>query len=216
MGAKIYFVTDSATIDPASGLRERKRIALRAAISDAARDLTLDHGFSNFTVEQLCSQVGISRRTFFNYFPSKEDALIGHYEDGVPEHVAEAFVRGGTDSPAGEISPTVVDDMIELACGIAEQSPLDWAQYRQLIAAIQKEPALLMKIIGNRDKWEAEIADLVAERERIDSDDPRTVAATTLLASLSHKAGQKYFSPDNTDSYRTILTGYFTAAKTLF
>jgi AcrR family transcriptional regulator len=209
-------VTNSATIDAAGGLRERKRSALRASISDAARALTLEHGFSHFTIEHLCAQVGISRRTFFNYFPSKEDALVGHHEDGIPESMAEEFLRGGRDSSPGEVSPSLLGDLVELFCQVAEQSPLDKTQYRKLIAAIEKEPSLLPKIIGGRDKWEAEIAALIAEREHLNPHDPRAVAATTLVASLSHKAGQKYFSPDNTDSYRTILTGYFSAAQSLF
>lgn len=209
-------MTNSATIDAAGGLRERKRSALRASISDAARALTLEHGFSHFTIEQLCAQVGISRRTFFNYFPSKEDALVGHHEDGIPEPMAEEFLHGGRDSSPGEVSPSLLGDLVELFCQVAEQSPLDKTQYRKLIAAIEKEPSLLPKIIGGRDKWEAEIAALIAEREHLNPDDPRAVAATTLVASLSHKAGQQYFSPDNTDSYRTILTGYFTAAQSLF
>lgn len=209
-------MTDSAITDAAGGLRERKRSALRASISDAARALTLEHGFSHFTIEQLCSQVGISRRTFFNYFPSKEDALVGHHEDGIPEHIAEEFLHGGRAWPAGEVSPSLLKDLVEMFCQVAEQSPLDKAQYRKLIAAIEKEPSLLPKIIGGRDKWENEIVALIAQREQLNPDDPRAVAATTLVASLSHKAGQKYFGPDNTDSYRTILTGYFTAAQSLF
>ncbi|WP_051298749.1 TetR/AcrR family transcriptional regulator [Arthrobacter castelli] len=207
-------MSNSAT--PAGGLRERKRSALRASISDAARALTLEHGFSHFTIEQLCEQVGISRRTFFNYFPSKEDALIGHHEDGVPEHLAEAFVAGGVESPAGEISGSLFDDLVELSCRMMEQSPLDRTQHRKLIAAIEKEPALLAKIIGSKDKWEAEIVELIAEREQLDPDDTRAVTATVLLTGLSQKAGQKYFSADNDDSYRTVLTDYYATAKTLF
>lgn len=207
---------NSANTHTASGLREYKRVTQRAAISDAARALALEHGFSNFTIEQLCAQIGISRRTFFNYFPSKEDALVGHHDDGVPSHVAEAFLRGGHHSPAGEISPELVDDLVDLMCGMVEQSPLDRTQYQQLIAAVEKEPALLAKIVGNRDKWESEIASLIAERERIEPDDPASIAATTLFASLSHKAGQRYFSPDNTDSYRTILISYVASVRSLF
>ncbi|GAB3523090.1 TetR/AcrR family transcriptional regulator [Arthrobacter monumenti] len=209
-------MSNSADIHTSGGLRERKRVAQRAAISDAARALTLEYGFSNFTIEQLCEQVGISRRTFFNYFPSKEDALIGHHEDGVPDHVAEVFLNGGEDSPSGRLSPGLVDDLIDLACGMAEQSPLDRTQYRQLIAAVEKEPALLLKIVGSRDKWESEIAALIAERERIEADDPLVTATTTVFTSLSHKAGHRYFSPDNSDSYRTILTNYVAAARSLF
>ena len=73
--AKLYFVSNSAIID--GGLRERKRAATRTAITAVARSLTAEHGLNGFTVEEVCEAAGISRRTFFNYFQSKEDAIIG-------------------------------------------------------------------------------------------------------------------------------------------
>lgn len=209
-------MTDSATISrPPSGLRERKRAATRTAISDAARALTLEHGFSNFTIEQLCEQVGVSRRTFFNYFPSKEDALVGHHGHTMPAHLVDEFIRRGADSPHGQLSSTLLDDLVELACGLAQQSELTRDQYHQLTAVIENEPTLLVKILGGRDRWEQEFARLIAQREGLDITDTRVQTATSLLSTLSHKAGKQYFSPDNTDSYRSILIGYVTAARTL-
>ncbi|MBG6191909.1 AcrR family transcriptional regulator [Arthrobacter sp. CAN_A212] len=48
----------------------------RSAICDTARRLTIDKGLSGFTVEELCEQVGISRRTFFNYFPPRKTRCL--------------------------------------------------------------------------------------------------------------------------------------------
>ena len=42
-----------------------------------ARRSTVEHGLSGFTIEQLCESVGVSRRTFFNHFGSKEDVVLG-------------------------------------------------------------------------------------------------------------------------------------------
>ncbi len=49
------------------------------------------YGLNGFTIEQLCEDVGVSRRTFFNYFPSKEDAIIGHFLDQFPADAIATF-----------------------------------------------------------------------------------------------------------------------------
>lgn len=60
---------------PSLGLRERKRIDTRRRIAAAALDLTLELGLDGATVEAISAEAGISPRTFFNYFESKEAAL---------------------------------------------------------------------------------------------------------------------------------------------
>ena len=59
-----------------TGLRERKRVETRHRIADAALDLTLEHGLEGATVEAISAAAGVSPRTFFNYFDSKDDALL--------------------------------------------------------------------------------------------------------------------------------------------
>lgn len=62
---------------PACGLRERKRRATRRLVEDAATSMVLDRGYDEVTVEDICAAAEISRRTFFNYFPSKDAAIFG-------------------------------------------------------------------------------------------------------------------------------------------
>ncbi len=61
---------------PQGHLRERKRIETRQRLADAALDLVLRDGLDAVTVEQISDRAGVSRRTFFNYFDSKDDALL--------------------------------------------------------------------------------------------------------------------------------------------
>ncbi|MFI9405180.1 TetR family transcriptional regulator [Nocardia sp. NPDC052316] len=64
----------------ATGLRERKRQATRSAIVRAATELFLDRGFTATSVADIAAAAGVSRRTFFLYFPAKEDVLFHHIE----------------------------------------------------------------------------------------------------------------------------------------
>lgn len=72
-------------------LRERNRREAWLAIHNAAAALALEHGLADTTVEMIAEQAGVSRRTFFNYFASKEDAVLGMQEIVIPDEALSEF-----------------------------------------------------------------------------------------------------------------------------
>ena len=70
-------------------LRERRREQTWTAIHEAALKRVRDHGMRGTTVEEITQEAGVSPRTFFNYFPSKEDAVLGLREPVVSEEILE-------------------------------------------------------------------------------------------------------------------------------
>jgi AcrR family transcriptional regulator len=60
-----------------SGLRARKKAATRLAIEQAAVDIASERGYEAATAEAIAARAGVSLRTFFNYFPSKDTAIVG-------------------------------------------------------------------------------------------------------------------------------------------
>jgi AcrR family transcriptional regulator len=95
------------------GLRERKRVATRHAIERAALDLSLDKGYENVTIDEIAETADVSPRTFFNYFPSKEAAVVGHGPNGPDPDEVEAFLTASADEPIldgiRDLLATVVD-----------------------------------------------------------------------------------------------------------
>lgn len=80
-----------------SGLRERTRRAVQAEIGGAAMRLFLERGFETTTMEQIAGEVGISRRSLFRYFGTKEDIVLGYLVE------AGMAVRDALEArPAGE------------------------------------------------------------------------------------------------------------------
>lgn len=65
------------TIVGTPGLRERKRAATRRAIQRAVLEVVRERGLEGATVDEIARIADVSPRTFFNYFPSKEDAILG-------------------------------------------------------------------------------------------------------------------------------------------
>lgn len=70
-------------------LRERKKVATRAALRRAALDLVLVHGPEGATVDEIAAAAGVSRRTFFNYFATRDQALAAIDPASVEELLAE-------------------------------------------------------------------------------------------------------------------------------
>jgi AcrR family transcriptional regulator len=64
-------------VDETLGLRERKKRETARAIEVAAVELAAEFGLSEVTVEAISHRADVTSRTFFNYFASKEDAVIG-------------------------------------------------------------------------------------------------------------------------------------------
>jgi AcrR family transcriptional regulator len=211
-------VTESANICRPQGLRARKREATRSAITARARVLTGEQGLNGFTIEQLCEDVGVSRRTFFNYFPSKEDAIIGHLLDEFPAEAISEFLHGAEGAergPAG-VSTTLLMDLYRLTCAMVEELHFTREHIHQLIAAMKKEPQLMMKMMGSAHNRERDFAELIAQREHLPAEDPVAVMAAALFGSCSHRASQVFFSEENTAGYPELLARNLGNAQQLF
>lgn len=205
---------DSANSE--GGLRERKRRETRHAVTASARALTASKGLNGFTVEEVCESVGISRRTFFNYFPSKEDAVLGHHDDEHSNALLADFARKG--GQPGSISETLLADLVHLMLDIwaAKVDSEAVAEIRQLMAAIKKEPQLLAKIVGLSAERDATFRTLLGEREGVPADHPVVVMAVSAVGSMAHHAHQAYFSETNTRPFPEILLEDAHALQALF
>ncbi|MGN6325839.1 TetR/AcrR family transcriptional regulator [Pseudolysinimonas sp.] len=107
-------MSEVGTADPAEpGLRERKRIATRRAILLAALQLVSEKGLESTTVDEISRLADVSPRTFFNYFPSKEDALAGEAPQMPSDAAVERFIaaRGPLIADLGHLFDATVDDV---------------------------------------------------------------------------------------------------------
>jgi len=78
--------------------RETLKAQVWSDIHVAALDLALHGGLAAATIDRIAEKSGISRRTFFNYFPSKEDAILGIREPNIAAEALEEFDNSDDDN----------------------------------------------------------------------------------------------------------------------
>lgn len=163
--------------DSGGGLRARRREATYAALTAEARRLTAERTLSGFTVEEIADAVGVSRRTVFNYFQTKEDAVLGvRDEDLLAEH-REAFL----DTADRQELPGALRDLVLATFDAMEHVPTDG---EELIELMHGEPALLRRMDRLHADRHRQLAALIAEREGLDAEDAFAATAAGLVGHL--------------------------------
>jgi AcrR family transcriptional regulator len=157
------------------GLRERKRLATRRAIEIAVLRLASERGPERVTIDDVSRAADVSTRTFFNYFASKEDALVG----GLPviaDETAAAFVAG---------RGAVLEDLQRVFVAAMEE-PLEEDRELHVLrrALFREHPHLVgLKIAGMRE-FELAVEGLVAERLGQEDDDAERVRSRARMLTL--------------------------------
>jgi AcrR family transcriptional regulator len=139
-----------------------KRELTARAIASSAQLLADENGLDGFTMDQLAEAAGVSRRTLFNYYPSKIDAILGARPEHDPELVA-SFLAGG---PTGHL----VTDVKGLALAILssrEVSVEEFARFRRLLS---NEPRIMHAAHTRFAEASEQFVAAIIEREGPDAD----------------------------------------------
>ncbi|MBP1324857.1 AcrR family transcriptional regulator [Leucobacter exalbidus] len=187
----------------------------RIAITEHARKLTAAHGLSGFTIEDVCAPAEISRRTFFNYFESKEAAVVGATPaDLCDSDAMRAFVAAGIAD--GQVSPTLLTDLVEVAI-VNFDEVIDIAgTLTHVNAIIMREPAFMDKFIADSEAMQQQLVQIIAAREGLSPEDPRISLAVQLLGGLLHATAHSYFSHAPTGSIGPALRQSLAYTRELF
>jgi AcrR family transcriptional regulator len=144
------------------GLRERKKAETRRALSSAALRLARELGPDGVTVEAIAEAAGVSPRTFFNYFASKDDAIVG-----VTPTEASELVGDLVDRPEDE-PPLVALRAMCAAAAVRLEATADelWARHQ----LTQDHPSLAARRAAAFADVERRLADEIARRTGLDLD----------------------------------------------
>ena len=158
------------------GLRERKKAQTRRALTAAAIRLSIERGSPDrVTVEEISEAADVSPRTFFNYFSSKEDAVLGVDPERRTELRAELELRPADEAPVEALRAA----LLSTAESIDENAEL-WAQRMQLV---RDHPSLSAGYVASFADFERGMVEAMAARLGLDPDAdlyPAIVVATAL------------------------------------
>ena len=150
-----------------------------AEISHTALRLFMDRGFDATTIDDIARAAGIGRRTFFRYFPSKNDLPWGEFDvllDRMRAHLAAM--------------PDEMPLMEQLRRAILEFNRVpeeEWEHHRRRMELLLHVPTLLAHSTLRYASWRQVVAEHVAQRLALPEDDliPQTMAWTCLGVCLA-------------------------------
>jgi AcrR family transcriptional regulator len=178
-----------------AGLRERKKRLLRQQLTDTATEMFMERGFDQVRVTQIAEACGVSEKTVYNYFPTKESLILDRWDTtiaslrthladrGVPPaeaalRILAAELRGLTSWIAGQQDPARASAAV--------------ARFGELIAST---PSLRAHQRDMTDQLIDVAAEILAERAGLNPADPESrIVATALLGlwDIQSRALRKY------------------------
>lgn len=169
------------TDDNPESLRERTRRAVRQQLADSAMRLFVEQGFEATTIDQIAADSGISRRSFFRYFASKEDVVLGELFDrgGI---VATALAgRPPGESPWDAVKAALLE--LQQVTRASDESEL------QLGRMLYDTPTLRARHLEKQLAWQELLVPILSERiratGRVTGIDPPLGAAAIVAGALA-------------------------------
>ncbi|WP_405917870.1 TetR/AcrR family transcriptional regulator [Streptomyces sp. NBC_00728] len=166
-------------------LTEERRAEIRLEIARAAVELFVDQGVTATTGDQIAQVVGVSARTLWRYFPSKESCVSPLFAAGI-EAIAAALRAWPVGSP--------LEDALERASTIAE-GPLARPQpprVRTLLRLTRTEPGLRAVWLQAHDEAEPVFARALADRAGLGAVDLRSEIQAAMLNAALRAAVEHY------------------------
>ncbi|WP_433477324.1 TetR family transcriptional regulator [Spirillospora sp. CA-142024] len=166
----------------ATGLRARTRRAVRAELAELALGMFIERGYERTTVEGIATAAGLSRSSFFRYFPTKEDVLFGDVDD-LAEQIADDIRARPGDEDAWSCLHVVLRDWE----GRIHAAQRDLTGLR----LIETTPSLRARLHTKRDELRARVAAALLERRGASLDaftaDLLTAAAGAALDAVARE-----------------------------
>jgi AcrR family transcriptional regulator len=171
---------------PAEGLRERKKRLMRQQLSDTATRMFMEHGFDAVRVADVAEACGVSEKTVFNYFPSKESLVLDRLEATV------ASLRIGLADPDRrpvEAALAILDRELRGITGwlAGQRDPSRAAgTIRRFGDLIRATPSLRAYQADMVDRSVAVATQILAERAAMSTGEPEPQIAARALLGLWH------------------------------
>lgn len=193
------------------GLRERKKAVTRKAIGDAALALAIERGPADVTVDDIAAAADVSPRTVFNYFATKEAAILGVDPERRRQLLDRLDARPALEAPLDALREALRDST-------DDDSGAGAIAWRTRARLARQHPQLQTAYLASFASLEDDLTESVARRAGIDPDaDPYprlvvTVALTAMRVAVDHaldhgRTDGSDFAAAVDDAFVTLATG---------
>jgi AcrR family transcriptional regulator len=185
----------------AEPIRERTRRLVQLELTVVAQDLFLEHGYEATTVDQIAAAAGMSKRTFFRYFPSKDDLVIGKY-DLFGDRLAEALDARPANEPVWESLRRVFDLTLDYV-----QDEHQRERNTAMERIVHSTPQLTARYLEKMQRVQALLIGRVAERLGLGATttDPRPTAIVGAAFACVQAARTSWLSSQQTEPFSDHL-----------
>jgi AcrR family transcriptional regulator len=189
-------------------LRERKKLAAREALSGAAVRLATERGLEHVRVDEIAAEVGVSPRTFNNYFSSKEEAICAIGVDR-QTRIREALLARPASEPLWD---AVINAVLERYSAHGEPD----RDYVTRVRLMVSDSSLRGEYLKSHAMVECVLAHAIAERIGVDLEHdlyPRLMAAAVTgavrvtLSHWLHSDPASSLVPTLTDALKQVAAG---------
>ena len=191
-------------------IRERTRRLVQTELTTVAQDLFLAQGYDNTTVDQIAAAAGMSKRTFFRYFPSKDDLVIGKY-DLFADRMAEALDARPADEPVWASLRRVFDITLDYV-----QDEYQRARNDAMEEIVRSTPQLyaryLEKMQGVQDLLIGRVAVRLNAGDHVPTD-PRPSAIVGAAFACMQAARQAWLASDRSETYSSYVDDAMAALR---
>jgi AcrR family transcriptional regulator len=189
------------------GLRERKKRQTREDLHRAALDLVEQRGFSAVTTEEIAARAGVSPRTFFNYYASKDGAVLGRSAQDLDELRQLLAGRPMDERP--------LDTLRTVILAALAPASFDLELRAKRMKVLLNEPSLAPALVASNMRIQDALIEAFEARRGSTAPDLRTrLMVTTALAAVRaclehHQAGGKGEIEDSIDQAFAMLAEGF-------
>ena len=183
-------------------IRERTRRLAQSELTSVAQDLFVTQGYDGTTVDQIAAAAGMSKRTFFRYFPSKDDLVIGKY-DLFADRMAEALDERPADESVWESLRRVFDITLDYV-----QDDHQRARNDAMDEIVRSTPQLYARYLEKMQRVQQLLIGRVAVRltgRDHDPSDPQPAAIVGAAFACMQAARQAWFASDRSEAFGSYL-----------
>lgn len=166
---------------PFEGLRELKKRETRQRISNVATEMFLARGFEAVAVTEVAAASGVSEKTVYNYFPTKESLVLDQIQGQIERLIGAVRDRARGVSPSSALVAALKEDSERFYEMIpADQLP----RIEEFSAMVRGTPALRAAWSEHRHQLVEALTQVLAEELQVDGRTPEPLTAARALVGL--------------------------------